>query len=310
MVADVMNARTVSLLAPLDDGDLAVEAAVGLDEQVVRSTRIPRGQGVAGWVADQRRPVCVAAGDRRAEVEGSGHAHYHSGTFLSVPLEGPRGLLGVLNVTDPHSAAPFRAEDCHLLLHLANRVAAAWEQVLSAEPGAADAMRALREAGSSGPGQSPERRVELARALARRFELPEADIGAISFVASLRADPTALDREGRPALEAIGLVRDIALSIHEWWDGSGYPRGLAGESIPLGGRIVAAVHVWDELTNGRPNRAAMAREAALEELRSLAGRQLDPQVVNVFERMLLEPSQGHESPATRERTIATQGGES
>jgi len=215
----------------------------------------------------------------------------------------------VLNVTDPRADQSFRAEDCHLLLHLANRVAAAWEQALDAEPGtdSGEAMRALRDAGSSSPDETPERRVELARALARRFDLPEAEIGAISFIASLRSD---FDHEERPALETIGLVRDIALSIHEWWDGSGYPRGLAGEAIPFGGRVLAVVHVWDELTHGRPRRAALAREAALGELRSLAGRQLDPLVVNEFERMLLEPAQGNESPARRENVIAAQGGES
>jgi putative nucleotidyltransferase with HDIG domain len=69
---------------------------------------------------------------------------------------------------------------------------------------------------------------------------------------------------------------------HERFDGSGYPDGLSGASIPLGARIVAVADVYDALTSDRPYRPAMSMEAALAELRAQAGRGLDGELVQVF----------------------------
>jgi putative nucleotidyltransferase with HDIG domain len=69
---------------------------------------------------------------------------------------------------------------------------------------------------------------------------------------------------------------------HERWDGTGYPDGLAGETIPLGSRIVAVADVYDALTSTRPYRAALPHEAALEHLVGQAGGTLDEQVVAAF----------------------------
>lgn len=85
----------------------------------------------------------------------------------------------------------------------------------------------------------------------------------------------------RPAL-------DIPYCHHERWDGSGYPRGLKGEEIPLAARIFAVVDVWDALLYDRPYRAAWELEKVIEYIRSKAGTELDPKVVETFLRMLEE----------------------
>jgi PAS domain S-box-containing protein len=82
----------------------------------------------------------------------------------------------------------------------------------------------------------------------------------------------------RPAL-------DIPYCHHEKWDGTGYPRGLKGEQIPLSARIFAAVDVWDALRSDRPYRAAWSEKKAKEHILSLSGRQFDPEVMDVFFRM-------------------------
>jgi putative nucleotidyltransferase with HDIG domain len=69
---------------------------------------------------------------------------------------------------------------------------------------------------------------------------------------------------------------------HERFDGSGYPDGLAGSSIPLGARIVAIADVYDALTSDRPYRPAMSAETALAEIRGQAGRGFDGELVQVF----------------------------
>lgn len=80
----------------------------------------------------------------------------------------------------------------------------------------------------------------------------------------------------------LALARNIALTHHEKWDGSGYPAGLGGEQIPLEGRIVAVADVFDALTSVRPYKKAWTEEAALEYLVAQKGRHFDPALVDLF----------------------------
>ena len=79
----------------------------------------------------------------------------------------------------------------------------------------------------------------------------------------------------RPAL-------DIPYCHHEQWDGSGYPRGLIGEQIPLAARIFAIVDVWDALRSDRPYRASWPEEKVIEYILGRTGSQFDPQIVALF----------------------------
>jgi HD domain/CHASE2 domain len=78
------------------------------------------------------------------------------------------------------------------------------------------------------------------------------------------------------------MAEEIALTHHEKWDGSGYPRGLAGEDIPLVGRICAVCDVFDALTSNRPYKDAWPPNDAIEEIRSQSGRHFDPRLVELF----------------------------
>lgn len=78
------------------------------------------------------------------------------------------------------------------------------------------------------------------------------------------------------------MARSIALSHHEKWDGSGYPNGLAGEAIPLEGRIVAIADVFDALTSARPYKHAWDVDQAIACLRQNAGTHFDPVLVQRF----------------------------
>jgi HD-GYP domain-containing protein (c-di-GMP phosphodiesterase class II) len=81
---------------------------------------------------------------------------------------------------------------------------------------------------------------------------------------------------------------DIPYCHHEKWDGSGYPRGLKGEQIPLAARLFAVVDVWDALRSDRPYLSAWSEEKTLEYINAESGKYFDPQVVKVFERMIGE----------------------
>jgi len=79
---------------------------------------------------------------------------------------------------------------------------------------------------------------------------------------------------------------EIPYSHHEKWDGTGYPRGLKGEDIPLSARIFAVVDVWDALSSDRSYRPAWPQERVIEHLINDSGKHFDPSVVDSFLNLL------------------------
>jgi HD-GYP domain-containing protein (c-di-GMP phosphodiesterase class II) len=153
---------------------------------------------------------------------------------------------------------------------------------------------------------------ELTVCLAREFGIPEPelthirrgallhDIGKMGVPDQILRKPDKLNEEEWKIMSrhpdlALGMLAPIsflrpALDIpychHEKWDGSGYPRGLKGEEIPLSARIFAIVDVWDALISDRPYSAAWSGSDALQYICSQSGKHFDPDVVAVFERFL------------------------
>lgn len=159
-----------------------------------------------------------------------------------------------------------------------------------------------------------ERVVELTIKLARRFGLREDeiinirrgsflhDIGKLSIPDAILLKPGKLNEEeweiikqhpelAYNALSSIEYLKpslDIPYCHHEKWDGTGYPRRLKGEEIPLSARIFAVVDVWDALTSDRPYRPAWSREDALRYIKEQTGKHFDPKVVEVFLEIIKE----------------------
>ncbi|HEX7137818.1 MAG TPA: HD domain-containing phosphohydrolase [Vicinamibacterales bacterium] len=96
-------------------------------------------------------------------------------------------------------------------------------------------------------------------------------------------------------------VVPIVRCHHENWDGSGYPRGVRGEAIPIGARILSVVDCYDALTSDRPYRRAMTDQAALNILRERCGTMYDPRVVETFVQIYKRvETQGTDTPAQRD----------
>jgi len=128
---------------------------------------------------------------------------------------------------------------------------------------------------------------------------PMHDIGKIGIPDNILTKPGKLTEEEwkvmqrHPSIggEIIGIHPDrmlamahrVALTHHEKWDGTGYPNGLAGEAIPIEGRLVALADVFDALTSVRPYKPSWSNEDALNYIKSSAGKHFDPAVVEWFE---------------------------
>ncbi len=127
---------------------------------------------------------------------------------------------------------------------------------------------------------------------------PMHDIGKIGIPDSILLKPGKLTPEewktmqkhtlygarilGSSSFELLRAGEIIALSHHERWDGSGYPQGLAGEDIPLFGRICAVADVFDALTSRRPYKEAFSIETSLEIMRAGRGSHFDPRILDLF----------------------------
>ncbi|MHA7602088.1 HD-GYP domain-containing protein [Alicycliphilus sp. T452] len=137
-------------------------------------------------------------------------------------------------------------------------------------------------------------------ALLLRKAAPMHDVGKIGIPDSVLKKPGSLTAEerqmmnrhtsigadmlGKSRIALFQLAAEIAHAHHERWDGQGYPRGLAGEAIPLSVRIVSVVDFYDALTMDRVYRPAFSHEKALEMLLEQRGKAFDPAVVDCFMR--------------------------
>lgn len=125
------------------------------------------------------------------------------------------------------------------------------------------------------------------------------DIGKIGVLDSIISKPGALLPEefaamkrhpviGASLVDQVAPLRAYVPSVrshHEHWDGSGYPDGLAGESIPLEARILCIADSFDAMTSARSYREPLGAESAVEEIRRCSGTQFDPRLVEVFDRL-------------------------
>jgi putative two-component system response regulator len=109
----------------------------------------------------------------------------------------------------------------------------------------------------------------------REFEIMKthAEIGAQTLEAALHQFP---------GIKFLEMARDIAATHHERWDGTGYPRGLQGEGIPLCGRIVAVADVYDALTSRQVYKNAFAHDVAKAIILEDSGKQFDPALIDAF----------------------------
>jgi len=316
-----VDAADLLLLDP-DSQLLTFAAGRGFDTEAVRHTHLRPGESFAGQAALERRIVHAGdltrerGGFVRSPLFGrEGFVAYFAAPLVTkgqvtgvlelfhrTPLEVDREWLDFLETLAGQAAIALDNSTLFGNLQRSNaELALAYDVTLE---GWSKALE-LRDQETQGHAV---RVTELTVRLARRAGIPEHelvhvrrgallhDIGKMGIPDALLLKPGPLTPEewtvmkrhveyARDLLSPVEFLRqalDIPCGHHERWDGSGYPQGLKGESIPLAARVFAIVDIWDALRSDRPYRSAWPEEKVRAYLREQAGRLLDPQVVEHF----------------------------
>jgi HD-GYP domain-containing protein (c-di-GMP phosphodiesterase class II) len=320
-VSGMLDAKTSSLmLCDQFSGDLVIRSSRGLEEKVVRGTRLKLGDRLAGWVAAEGKPLLVEDIERDPRF-GSSYfsAQYSSRSLLSVPLKSRGRVIGVLNFTDKQAEEPFSEKDLRLAKVMVERIAAfidnLKEQAGRNENDFRKVIASLDSllAAKNRYGKRNRRYPELVDALMTRLNAEEKDrelalytaliydLGLVLLDRSLLEKKQQLSSREISSLhnhpystlellqdfESSPDVKTVILHHHEHFDGSGYPDGLKGEEIPFTSRVLAVVDGYCAMLEDRPYRPAMSQEEALGHIREGAGTQYDPQVVEALERVVL-----------------------
>jgi putative nucleotidyltransferase with HDIG domain len=293
--------------------ELVIVAATGDGCDALPGMRLRPGEGLAAAAAQADAPILLA--------RANDHPAY-SGRCDDMPTEAPgflcaalrRGaVVGTLMLAGRRPEG-FGEEHRSVIGSLARQGAVAIENAVSHERSinffthtSEILVSFLESLDVFYPGHSRDV-AALADLITRRLGMSEADRRNVHFgallhdIGKVRLDPQILKNEGalteqqrelmreHPAqgLELLGpitLWEDILPVIHahhERWDGAGYPRGLAGEEIPLGARVVAVADAFDAMTRPTPHGPQRTPEQAIAELERCAGTQFDPRIVRLF----------------------------
>ncbi len=309
-------------------GKLEYIVGQGFHTSNIEATSLRIGEGIVGRVVIERRVISIpnlSSADgkfRRAQLlADEGFVSY-----FAVPLIAKGEVKGVLEIFNRSRLNPNREwldfletlggqtaiaiENSMLFQDLQRsnfELAMAYEATIEGWSHALD----LRDRETEGHTQ---RVTDMTLRLARKMGLSEErlvlikrgallhDIGKMGIPDYILHKPEELTPEEQAImrqhpqlaydmLEPIAYLRD-ALNIpychHEKWDGTGYPRGLAGTQIPLEARLFAIVDVWDAITTDRPYRKRWPQTQALEYIREQSGKYFDPQLVEIFLREIEE----------------------
>jgi putative methionine-R-sulfoxide reductase with GAF domain len=298
MIAELLNAKRVSLML-LDKSrqELFIKMSYGLEEWVVESTRVKVGQGIAGKVAANGEPLLISNIEENDVFTAPNNPQYDTMSLVSVPLRVNDVIVGVINVNNKLSGAPFDQDDLTLLISFSERISRALERVRMVEDShtflqdTIEAFRRMLETQTK--TKIIEQAVDHAVKIARKMRLAEKDVSVVQYVASVHEMMRIQRHPERGAelirpLEFVEAVSNIILYHHERYDGTGYPMGLKGEEIPVGARILAVIDAFQSMTIGRPYRTRKTVEEAVDEIVKNVGTQFDREVVEAFMAVLKE----------------------
>ena len=312
-----MSATRGSIVVTLPDGDLVLRATIGFTNGEARfapGTTVPPG-AVTSWVLEHRIPLIVSGQQDSPFPLPLKKNGYFGDSFLSVPLIHGDRVLGVINLTNRMNHQPFTKDDSAAFGPIADDIASILSQGMAFRENIKSFSTSilyslsntleLRFPFMAGHGS---RVCDMAVRAAVKLGLSDFEleglrtasrlheIGIVGIPGSILGKKQRLSEremeiarkhpflgakllEGVPGMEE---ARRIILEHHEAYNGTGYPYGLKGEEISMGGRVLAVAEFFDSITSERPHRGKLRPEEALQMVKNGAGILFDPTVARLF----------------------------
>lgn len=320
-VAEILNLGTCSImLADEMTGDLTIRSAKGIEESVIQRTRIRIGERIAGWVAQEGKPLLIEDVEQDPRFpQRVGNDYYNSKSLLSLPLKIDERTIGVLNLNNKNNSDSFDQRDLTLISMVGERISHLVETLRQQDyrdedyKQLATSLENLLNAGRLYQKKNP-RLMQLVDRLSSQLGFDETlkndavyasmiyDLGLMlasegvlqttkrlssTEVNTIKVHPhTTVDLLSK--IEFSERVKKAILHHHENWDGSGYPNGLKGHQIPVISRVLAVADAYFSMLEARPYRPAKNRRQVLDQIRRETGSKFDPTVVAAFETCLAD----------------------
>ena len=316
---DLLNTKMGSLmLINKATNELEIIAARGLTDEVVRTTKMQVGEGIAGRVAQEGKPIFCEDIEKDVRFMRHSNVKYASSSFIAVPLKVKNKVIGVLNINSANDGRKITSKDMKLVSILADQAAVEIENINLYNDMKEMYLGTIQTLAQAIDAKDPytkghtERVTKYAVAIAKEMNLPWKlirniefaslihDIGKIGIKDSVLSKPGKLsDSEyeavkkhpqiGEQIIAPIEFLTNIAplvLYHHEHYNGEGYLEGLRGEEIPIGARIINVADAYEAMTSDRPYSKRSSPSDAAKELKDKSGIQFDPKVVKAFFKVL------------------------
>ncbi len=315
--ASTLQAEACSVLLVDEQAqELEFFVAKGEKEEALSKFRLPLGQGIAGWVVENKEPVLIedAYKDKRFYQKVDTGTGFRTKSMIAVPLLIKDKAVGVIEVLNKKNYQSFDQEDLKLLQAIASQASTAldnaklYEKISQAYLDTMAVIAAAIDAKDPYTQGHSERVTKYSLFLAQWSGYPSEqvtmlqyggtlhDVGKIGIADNILRKPGKLNDDEYQIMKnhtvigasMVGKVTFLQEGVplvrghHERYDGRGYPDGIKGEEIPLGARIIAVADTFDALTSDRPYRPALPLDKALSEITNVAGSQLDPELAPIF----------------------------
>lgn len=298
--------------------ELTIEAAKGMEKDIIENTRIKVGERISGLVAELKEPILIKDVEKDYRFSKRSSEKYYNKSLISAPISFNHDFFGVININNKRDKGVFTEHNLDLLVAVASqagiiinnasnykKLQALYMETISALTEAID----TRDHYTKNHSEHVTKYVE---GIARELDIDKEglsvlrdaaklhDIGKIGVHDYILMKPSKLNPQeceeiklhslkGVKILQPLTFLNssiEIIRSHHERYDGKGYPDGKKGKDIPLGSRIMAVADSFDAMTTERPYRKALSVEEAKKELVDNKNIQFDLDVVDAFLRYL------------------------
>lgn len=318
-ITELLDLNTCSIM--LGDeitGELTIKSARGLNNEVVKRTRIKFGDQIAGMVAIEGKPLLIENIEDAPWFKRKSMVQYNTKSLLSLPLKIQEKVIGVLNLNNKKTAEPFTKKDLYIASVFGERISYFLDQLYSGKHKEDDISQFLSSFDNllnavrryhKKKTVFPDLVLKIMDKLgAEEEEKKKAlyvsmiyDLGLVLINESILKKKT-LSLTEMQALRThpyntIGLLRgfeyseDLKKAIlhhHERYDGTGYPGGLKKTQIPLISRVISVVDSYCAMTAEKLYGKYFTSEEALSEIKAGSGTIYDPEVVKAFEKVFRE----------------------